>query len=636
VNKLFKLTLKIFIIVCFSLVLSLPWVLSANIQDASVVATVNVGGGPFGIAYDSAKSEVFVTNFGGYFAGGGDTVSVISDSTNDVVANITVGANPVGVAYDSAKGELFIAISSSNTVSVISDETYAVVATVTVGSQPYDLVYDGGKGEVFVVNYGSNTVSVISDANNAVVATVNVGSVARGIAYDSAKGEVFVVNYGSNTVSVISDANNAVVATVNVGANPFGIAYDPVMGELFVANSGSNTVSVISDSNNAVVANVTVGNVPNSVAYDSTKGEVFVSNGGQNDVKSLPSSLVSVISDSNNAVVANVTVGSAPFGEVYDPAKSEIFVANFGANTVSVISDSSSLSTTSTPSPTISFTPSPSSLSSQTNLTGTAWVPSIQNGIAAPVVTIVALSAILGIILTITRTSAGSSSSQLGNKTKDLIPDTVKKWLEDFVSSRRKLAVEEKMGSPFLPTKAELLAYVLSIVLLSLSFSYVKVSSLNQILAVLPTILATSILVTFVKTFVIVAYVRSRGVWTEHKIWYFGLATFAVTTFAFRVPFSSPTRRVQSHESSNRLEGILSIAEIGIGLVFAATFFVLLVSGFTLIGSTGLAMCLIGAFFDSFPLTPMNGKTLYEYKKKLWAILFLITLVLYFAWLLLI
>jgi hypothetical protein len=377
-----------------------------------------------------------------------------------------------------------------------------------------------------------------------------------------------------------------------------------------------------------------VGNVPNSAAYDSAKGEVFVSNGGQNDVENLPSSLVSIISDSNNVVVSNVTVGSAPFGEVYDPAKSEMFVANFGADTVSVISDSASPGTTSTPTPTLSSTPSPSS--SQANLTGTAWVPSIQNGVAAPVVTIVALSAILGIILTITITSAGSSSGQLGNKTKDLFPDTVKKWLEDFVSSKRKLAVQEKVGSPFLPTKPELLAYVLSIVLLSLSFSYVKVSSLNQILAVIPTILATSILVTFVKPFVIVAYVRSRGVWTEHKIWYFGLVTFVVTTLAFRVPFSSPTRRVQSHESTKRLEGILSIAEIGLGLIFAAAFFVLLVSGFTLIGSTGLAMCLIGAFFDSFPLTPMNGKTLYEYKKKLWAILFLITLVLYFVWLLLI
>ena len=625
----------IFIILCFSLVFSSTWVLSANTQGASVIATVTVQGGPFGLAYDSAKSEIFVTNFGGYFTGGGNTVSVISDATNTVVANVTVGANPVGVAYDSAKGELFVAISGT-TVSVISDATNTVVATVTVGSQPYGIVYDSAKGEVFVVNYRANTVSVISDANNAVVATVNVGNVPRGITYDSAKGEVFVVNYGSNTVSVISDANNAVIATVNVGANPFGIAYDPVMGELFVANSGSNTVSVISDSNNAVVANVTVGNVPNSAAYDSAKGQVFVSNGGQNDAENLPSSLVSVISDINNAVAANVTVGSEPFGEVYDPAKSEMFVANFGANTVSVISDSALPSTTSTPPPTLPATPSPSSSSSQANLTGTVWVPSIQNGVAAPVVTIVALSAILGAILTITRASAGSSSGQLDNKTKDLIPDTVKKWLEDFVSSKRKLTVEEKVGSPFLPTKPELLAYVLSIVLLSLSFSYVKVSSLNQILAVLPTILATSILVTFVKTFVIVAYVRSRGVWTEHKIWYFGLATFAVTTLAFRVPFSSPTRRVQSHESSNRLEGILSIAEIGIGLVFAAAFFVLLVSGFTLIGSTGLAMCLIGAFFDSFPLTPMNGKTLYEYKKKLWAIFFLITLVLYFAWLLLI
>jgi YVTN family beta-propeller protein len=592
VNKLFRLTQLIFIILCFSLVLSSAWVLFTNAQGSSVVATVTVEGGPFGVAYDSAKGEVFVTNFGaGYFVGGGNNVSVISDANNTVVANVTVGTNPVGVAYDSAKGELFVAISGS-TVSVISDANNTVIATVTVGSQPY------------------------------------------GVVYDSAKSEVFVVNYRSNTVSVISDTNNSVVATVNVGANPFGIAYDSVMGELFVTNSGSNTVSVISDSNNSVVANVTVGNVPNSAAYDSAKREVFVSNGGQNDVENLPSSLVSVISDSNNAVVANVTVGSAPFGEVYDPAKSEMFVANFGANTVSVINDSALPSTTSTPPPTLSSTPSPSS-SSLANLTGTVWVPSIQNGVAAPVVTIVALSVILGVIFTITRASAGSSSGQLG-KIKALVPDSIKKWLEDFVSSKRKLTVEEKVGSPFLPTKPELLAYVLSIVLLSLSFSYVKVSSLNQILTVLPTILATSILVTFVKTFVIVAYVRSRGIWTEHKIWYFGLATFAVTTLAFRVPFSSPTRRVQSHKSSSRLEGILSIAEIGIGLVFAAVFFVLLVSGFTLIGSTGLAMCLIGAFFDSFPLTPLNGKTLFEYKKKLWAIFFLITLVLYFTWLLLI
>jgi DNA-binding beta-propeller fold protein YncE len=48
-------------------------------------------------------------------------VSVISDVTNAVVATITVGSGPLGVAYDGGKGEIFVANSGSNTVSVISD-----------------------------------------------------------------------------------------------------------------------------------------------------------------------------------------------------------------------------------------------------------------------------------------------------------------------------------------------------------------------------------------------------------------------------------------------------------------------------------------------------------------------------------
>ena len=65
----------------------------------SVFAIVNVGKGPVGLTYDSAKGEVFVNDF---FQ---DAVSVISDADNTVVANVTVGNSPVGIAYDSTKGE---------------------------------------------------------------------------------------------------------------------------------------------------------------------------------------------------------------------------------------------------------------------------------------------------------------------------------------------------------------------------------------------------------------------------------------------------------------------------------------------------------------------------------------------------
>jgi YVTN family beta-propeller protein len=314
-------------------------------------ATIAVGTAPYGIAYDSGKSEIFVTNLGA------DSVSVISDSTNAVVANVTVGSYPDSVAYDAGTGEVFVANQYSDTVSVISDSTNTVVATVNVGTEPVWLCYDSGKGEIFVTNQGSNTVSVISDSTNTVVATVTVGNYPMGIAYDSGKGEIFVANYDSGSVSVISESTNAVVATVTVGINPESVAYNSAKGEVFVANAASNTVSVISDSTNAVVANVTVGNRPAGVAYDSGTGEVFVAN--------YLSSSVSVISDSTNDVVATVTVGTSPASVAYDSAKGEVFVANDGSNTVSVISDGS----TPTPSPSPTSTPTSTPISTPTPTT---------------------------------------------------------------------------------------------------------------------------------------------------------------------------------------------------------------------------------------------------------------------------
>ena len=94
-----------------------------QVPSPAVVANVHVGNYPFGIAYDSGKGEIFVTNIYD------DTVSVISDSDNTVVATIPVEA-PYGVAYDSGKSEIFVTNSLitmtnfvSHTVSVISDSS---------------------------------------------------------------------------------------------------------------------------------------------------------------------------------------------------------------------------------------------------------------------------------------------------------------------------------------------------------------------------------------------------------------------------------------------------------------------------------------------------------------------------------
>jgi YVTN family beta-propeller protein len=621
-------------------------VTATNLVNAqTVTATINVGTSPTGVAYDQGKGEIFVAN------SGFNTISVISDDTNAVIKTVTVGTSPTGIAYDSGKGEVFITNHGSNSVSVVSDTSLAVVATVPVGTSPNNLAYDSAKNEIFVVNSGDNSVSVISDSTNAVIATIPVGTNPNKIIFDSGKGELFVCNSGFNTVSVISDNTNAVITTITVGISPAGAAYDSALGEIFVANygSGQNTVSVISDSTNQVVATIPVGTTPYGIAYDSGTSEIYVSNHGSNTV--------SVISDSTNAVVATIPVGTTPSGAVYDSVKGKIFVTNLGANSVSVISDSSSPAS---PIPSSSASSSPAIASSPTSIASKTptqiaisssgpsqttapltlnlsqvWTPKPVNAVAAVGVSALVIGAVSFAFAALDN-PLGGLGGKVAEKTSGLIPDHIKEWMQEIISSKRKLNAEGKKGSIFKPTKPEALAYVTSVVILAISFAYVKVSNLDQIWAILPVFFLTSILVGLVQKFFGIVFMRSRGVWSEHKVWPLGLILFLFSTFALRVPFSSPTRNAhQSTESAERLGAIVSASEILISLAFAGIFSLLLIARYTDLGGAGLAMCVIGSFCGTFPMTPLSGKDIYDHSKRLWAALFIVTSIIFIVWLLL-
>lgn len=277
----------------------------------------------------------------------------------EVIATIPVGSGPMGVAYDSGKNEIFVA-NGDNTVSVISDLSNSVVATISLPSSslsPIDLVYDSGKGEIFVVNnpgelgmFTSSTVTVISDTNNSVITTISLGfNRVVGIAYNSAKGEIMVASQNpGGPVSIISDTSNGIISTVLVGGHPQGIVYDFGVGETFVSTEGDTTswVAVISDNTNTVIANVTVDNVPLGLAYDFGKGEIFVASVSTPDLNSLlnPNVAVSVISDKSNTVVATVPMPIATVHLTYDSQQSQIFATYAGeSNVTSIISDNTNM-----------------------------------------------------------------------------------------------------------------------------------------------------------------------------------------------------------------------------------------------------------------------------------------------------
>ena len=66
----------------------------------------------------------------------GDNVSVIATATNTVVATVPVGAGPFGVAVNPNGAFAYVVNSFANNVSVIATATNTVVATIPVGDFP--------------------------------------------------------------------------------------------------------------------------------------------------------------------------------------------------------------------------------------------------------------------------------------------------------------------------------------------------------------------------------------------------------------------------------------------------------------------------------------------------------------------
>lgn len=365
-----------------SLVLMVIFVMSTArvVYAAAVTATIIVGYAPNGVAYDSAKNEIFVACTGPILANNGnetsqagsDSVYVISDKDNSVVTSIPFASVPYsygayGAAYDSGQGEVFVT-NNDGVVAVISDASNSIIANITTGqAYPQGVVYDSAKGEIFVANEGvsgnAGVVSVINDASNAIAANITVGVSPAAPVYDSGTGQIFVPN-GDGTVSVISDTSSTVIQTITLptGDVPACACYDPAKSEIFLAyyhpyveGQGSYSYMVLSDSTYNQIANInqTDASGVGSLAYDPSNGEIFAANGASN--------FVTVISDSTNSILGTINVPAIdyiawPQGLAYDSAKSEFFVSNYQLNTVSVISDSSGFVSSA---PTLSTSPSP-------------------------------------------------------------------------------------------------------------------------------------------------------------------------------------------------------------------------------------------------------------------------------------
>ncbi len=350
-------------------------VLGQSTFTASTAATTQAGmNAPYGVAYDSADSYLFVAQSTGNrvtvydvasIADGENAINVLGQATftTSTVGNTQTGMNaPRGITYDTTSSTLFVAQTTGNRVTLydlsggITDgqgaayvfgqtlfTTLTANTTQTGMSGPSGLAYDAGHKRLYVSQSGTNRVTMYDLNTN------------------------FSDNLAASHVLGQAAVTTATAATTQAGMNvPYGLAYDSAAKYLFVSQGTGNRVTVydisagVTDGQNAyrvlgqadftttTAANTQAGlNAPRGITYDNTADKLYVAQttgnrvsvfdlsggitNGQGAANVLGQSLFTTIT------AATTQAGlSAPQGVVIDEGNSRLYVLQNGNNRASI------------------------------------------------------------------------------------------------------------------------------------------------------------------------------------------------------------------------------------------------------------------------------------------------------------
>jgi DNA-binding beta-propeller fold protein YncE len=285
--------------------------------------TAVLGNAPYAVAYDSADSQLFVsdpssnevmiynvsasgamaryavlTDPAGYSPEallaipslhlviiankGNDSVTVLDASHDKIlVAYDPVGAGPGALGYDPVDNLVYIAdeISPAEVVSMTASGSFAVAGNgIALPAASVALAYDPTSGMMW--SGGSTVITEISPSAYKAVANVSVPSRAlHDVEWDSNAMLMVASNFISGNVSRLDPSASGfgnVTASSPTGGDPLDLVVNPDLYQVDVADAASNEIVGISDANAAVVSRWTVGLAPGLGTFDPVNERLVI------------------------------------------------------------------------------------------------------------------------------------------------------------------------------------------------------------------------------------------------------------------------------------------------------------------------------------------------------------------------
>ncbi len=175
---------------------------SVTLLDAattSVITTTNSGGSPSLVA--PTGSSAYVSYFGGGVAQVGNDGTLLNNFS-------TTGAGSFGIAFNAAANQVYVSNRNNAQIAALDASTGAIVKSVTLTQVPYALAFNPNTNHLFVVLGDVNQLDVRDGAtlNSLAVLPIGAQGAQGGDGIAVMNGRVYVANNAAGTMSVIRDA----------------------------------------------------------------------------------------------------------------------------------------------------------------------------------------------------------------------------------------------------------------------------------------------------------------------------------------------------------------------------------------------------------------------------------------------
>lgn len=336
-------------------------------KDNTVVATVNTGVNPAGIAITSNSRTAYVANNNNYGIAGQDSVTAISLKHNSVITTIHDDSfdQPYTVTIHPNGTKAYITNSNSSTISIINISNNQVIGTINGFDGPSGMAITPDGNFAYVNNYGAGNCSGLASSvrfvdlntNTIVGPRIFVDQAPAALAMSPDGNFVYVVNYvdgqpGTGTMSIIQTNINTVIDTVTGLSGPFAIAITPDGKYAYVTNFGSNnfapigtTVTIIDLENHTIAATIDLGIQPSGIAITPDGKYAYVSNyntlyqdGTNFTGLTAGQGTVNIIDVKKKKLITpTIAVDQSPDAIAIAPNGKHAYVTNYTSNTVNVI-----------------------------------------------------------------------------------------------------------------------------------------------------------------------------------------------------------------------------------------------------------------------------------------------------------